>query len=128
MRLGYEQNSIEEVFQDLEDDWRIKLVSLGYVTIDILYDNLARYKDRILLFHFAGHSSSESLHFIGGTGDSSSMATVLGQQNKLQFVFLNGCANEDQVNLLAEAGVKCIVATSELSASALRLSFYRRSG
>ena len=113
LRLGYEQNSIEEVFQDVEDNWKIKLVSLGYVTLDILYDNLARYNDRILLFHFAGHSSSESLDFIGGKGDPSGIASVLGQQKELKLVFLNGCANQDQVELLIQAGVKCIVATSE---------------
>ena len=62
---------------------------------DIFQDN--RYRDRIAIFHYGGHSESYSLlledaHGVKAEAGATGLVPFLGSQRNLQLVFLNGCS------------------------------------
>jgi WD40 repeat protein len=77
---------------------------------DISY-YLASYKDRITVFHYAGHADGKQLSFEGETGNSQGLARLLSLQKNLRLVFLNACATKEQADLYIQAGVKAVIAT-----------------
>lgn len=77
-----------------------------------IYENLLVYKNQVSIFHYAGHAGGESLFLEGGEGNASGIAQLLGDQESLELVFLNGCSTEEQVETLFHAGVKAVIATS----------------
>ena len=78
---------------------------------DIAY-YLGRYKDRVVLFHYAGHADGKQLSFEGRTGNAQGLANLLSLQKNLRLVFLNACATKEQASLYIQAGVKAVIATS----------------
>ena len=77
-----------------------------------------RHRDRIAIFHFAGHAGSDRLllEAAGGAGrpaDAAGLAAFLAQQHGLALVFLNGCATRGQAQGLLDAGVAAVIATSQ---------------
>jgi len=73
--------------------------------------------DLISIFHYGGHANGSYLQLEVGAGKSQlanavGLAGLLGQQQNLMLVFLNGCATKNQVKLLLENGVKSVIATS----------------
>jgi hypothetical protein len=78
---------------------------------DISY-YLGRYKDRISVFHYAGHADGQQLSFEGKTGNAQGLANLLGLQKNLRLVFMNACATKEQASLYIQAGVKAVIATS----------------
>ncbi len=74
---------------------------------------LRRYKDRMVVFHFAGHAGSDVLHLEDQEADASAVAQLLsGQADTLRLVFLNGCATRPQVDQLHKLGIKAVIATA----------------
>jgi hypothetical protein len=87
-----------------------------------------RYRDRIRIFHFAGHASGSMLLFEDQAGRPSSahaagLAGYLGKQRGLMLVFLNGCSTGPQVRRLREAGVHAVVATTSTIQDAVAAEF-----
>lgn len=100
--------------------------------LDVFQD--ARYRGRIVAFHFGGHAGSDELRLesIEGRGVSahaSIFATYLREQKSLKLVFLNGCSTYGQVASLLEAGIPAVIATSraidDAVATSLATRFYR---
>ncbi len=94
------------------------LVLLPNATLDEILDAFQKYRDRVVVFHYAGHangfellleSATGGVHRIGAQG----LAAFLGQQQGLQLVFLNGCSTEGQAEDLLNAGVGCVIATTQ---------------
>ena len=94
------------------------LVLLPSATLDEILTAFQSYRDRIVVFHYAGHangfqllleSSTGGVHRVGAKG----LASFLGQQQGLQLVFLNGCSTERQAEDLLNAGVGCVIATTQ---------------
>ena len=77
-----------------------------------IFEGFARYKDRVAIFHYAGHANGTHLRLEEGAGDARGLATLLGEQENLKLVFLNGCSSQGQVQTLFDAGVKAVIATS----------------
>lgn len=77
---------------------------------DIAY-YLGRYKDRVVIFHYAGHADGKQLSFEGKTGNAQGLAKLLSLQKNLRLVFLNACATKEQASLYIQAGVKAVIAT-----------------
>ncbi len=76
-----------------------------------------RRKD-IVLFHYGGHADGGALFLNKRDGNTipataKGLAELLGKLSALQLVFLNGCSTHPQVELLLEAGVKAVIATSK---------------
>jgi len=99
-------------------DPKWELVERPSATAAQIVDVFRMYKDRIALFHYAGHADDYKLLLEtaqGGTftAEASDLAAVLQRQNGLHLVFLNACSTRAQVNELRNAGVKVVVATSK---------------
>lgn len=99
-----------------------------------IFDAFRELRNRICIFHFAGHANQfglvlETCERSDGTLATEGLSTLLESQQELQFVFLNGCGTEEHFNRVHQAGVKVIVGTTEDydDASALRFaeSFYK---
>lgn len=112
LRLGDEDNACTQALAQLDKEGKIKHRSAGFATLDRIVKELNTFNDQIYCFHFGGHSSGQGLQLADTLGKPESLAIILGQQKKLQFVFLNGCANAEQVELLWANGVKAVIATS----------------
>jgi WD40 repeat protein len=89
-------------------------------TIDDIYRvfQKAEYRNRVAVFHFAGHAGSYQLLLEQSDGsaapiDAAGFAAFLAQQLGLQFVFLNGCSTAAQVDGLLAANVATVIATSQ---------------
>jgi WD40 repeat protein len=77
------------------------------------------YRDRISVFHFAGHAGSFHLCMETAEGKvemahAGGLASFLGLQKNLQLVFLNGCSTQRQTDELLEARVGAVIATSQV--------------
>ena len=98
---------------------------------DVFQD--ARYRQRIAIFHFAGHANSYQLLFESADGkpapaNAAAFAAFLGHQARggLQLVFLNGCSTQQQVHALLDAGVSAVIATSQDIADRVASDFATR--
>ncbi len=107
------------------------LVLLPNATLDEILDAFQKYRDRIVVFHYAGHANGFQLllesvtggvHRIGAKG----LAAFLGQQQGLQLVFLNGCSTERQTDDLLNAGVGCVIATIQAIDDSVATDFASR--
>jgi formylglycine-generating enzyme required for sulfatase activity len=79
------------------------------------------YRDRIAVFHYAGHADQDVLLLnspgsrLPGT-DARSFADFLGRQSGLQLVVLNGCLTAEQLPFYKEAGIPSLLgATDEIA-------------
>jgi len=85
--------------------------------IEELLDGLRRYRRRIALFHYGGHSNSyslllQSLNEQPVVAHAGGLAKLLAHQHGLHLIFLNGCSNRTQAQALLEAGIAVVIATS----------------
>ncbi|MBK6485808.1 MAG: CHAT domain-containing protein [Gemmatimonadetes bacterium] len=134
--LPREASGIRDVLDRYGDAplWEVverRNATLGEI-LDVFQD--ARYRGRIVLFHFGGHAGSDELLLEtsdgGGQGASAStFVTFLRQQQALRLVFLNGCSTQGQVRALLAAGVPSVIATSraidDLVATNFAVRFYQ---
>lgn len=110
--LANEEISIRNILRNRHDSGRIEFVSIGQANIDDIYRQFNFYNSRIEIFHFGGHSNSDLIQLRGGSQRASNLAKLMGINNRLHLVVLNGCSNREQVKWLLESGVKVVVATS----------------
>jgi WD40 repeat protein len=74
-------------------------------------------KDRIAIFHYAGHAEDFELLLETGQGertraDARGLLEFLRQQRGLRLVFLNACSTRAQVEAMYTADVPAVIATS----------------
>lgn len=76
----------------------------------------ARYRNRIAVFHYAGHADGFGLLTEGARGavgaHAAGLAAFLGEQRGLELVFLNGCSTAPQLQGLLDAGCPAVIATA----------------
>ncbi|MEL6588921.1 MAG: CHAT domain-containing protein [Bacteroidota bacterium] len=87
------QDEIAEVFQD---EW---------------------YEKRVEIFHYGGHADEDEIWLEDEDGGNQSffslgLARFLGSQQGLRLVFLNACATKEHAQLLMDAGIPAVIATS----------------
>lgn len=110
--LKAESAAINAVLAPLHDKQTIEVYREESATATTVYDALMRFRDRIAIFHYAGHADGQRLYLEDNAGDAGGVATLLGQLPNLQVVFLNGCATLPQVENLFNNGVRAIIATA----------------
>ncbi|MFZ4428612.1 MAG: CHAT domain-containing protein [Saprospiraceae bacterium] len=110
--LSKEEGQLRNTLGPLHDQRQIEFLSIGSTSVDDIYKNFNRFHNRIIAFHFAGHSSASLLELVGQNHRAANLALLMGMQDNLHLVVLNGCANKEQVEGLLKAGVKVVVATS----------------
>ena len=75
------------------------------------------YKDRIAIFHFAGHAEDYILLLEGPLRErdivyADGFSTFLADQKSLKLVFLNACTTIKQAKLINEQGIPVVIATN----------------
>ncbi|MEN0006885.1 MAG: CHAT domain-containing protein [Bacteroidota bacterium] len=110
--LKKEGQHIKNALRPLEQREFIKLEIDESVELSDMLKTLAAYPDQLAIFHYAGHAESTELQLEGGSAQSKGLAQLLGEQQALQLVFLNGCSTKGQVQQLFDAGVPAVIATS----------------
>ncbi len=111
--LSEEERRLRQILSSLHDQQRIELLSLGSTSVDDIYKAFNRYHNRIALFHFGGHSGMNFIHLVDQAHRATNLALLMGMQDHLHIVVLNGCANREQVITLLAAGIKVVIATSK---------------
>jgi len=90
-----------------------------------------KYRDRIVIFHYAGHAEDFGLLLESSMGEVSPLhapgfAAFLGEQHGLRLVFLNACSTLPQVQGLLDANVPAVIATSEKIAEQIAIELAPR--
>lgn len=98
---------------------QVEVVVRDNATLEEIFEvfQAAEYRDRIAVFHFAGHASSGALYLesregAGTEAHGGGLAAFLGRQRGLELVVLNGCSSAEHGPRLLAAGVGAVVATS----------------
>lgn len=86
------------------------------------------YRNRIALFHYAGHANGFQLLLESAAGKTAAaaadgLAAFLAQQRALELIFLNGCSTQPQVQELLDAGIATVIATSQAIDDAVATRF-----
>ena len=92
---------------------------LPNATLEEIFATVGKHRDRVVVFHFAGHADSGRIlvesDAAGGDGavaNAEGLAKFLGQCPELQLVFLNGCSTRAQSARLLDVGVAAVIATA----------------
>ena len=112
-----EQKAIKQSLLEFDDRNYIQVRDVNHTTAEELFFLINRYRDRVQIFHYAGHADGQSLHLeaefgVVQTANVKGIAGLLGTLRALKLVFLNGCATKDQVAVLLKHGVAAVIATS----------------
>ncbi|MEM7533932.1 MAG: CHAT domain-containing protein [Chloroflexota bacterium] len=126
--LGEEARQLENVIRQAQSDNLCELVIKPYAGLADIVEVFQEYRNRIAIFHYAGHAKNFML-MLEDTGDNAAsntgehdgttmidgrgLAAFLGEQNSLQLVFLNACSTQPQVDELLNANVPAVIATSQ---------------
>lgn len=99
--LPEEARTIREDLESAKRDGLCNYKEIPNATLKEVLDVFQNplYKDRIAIFHYAGHANSYQLMLESPEGRataaySGGLAPFLGQQTGMQLVFLNGCYSE----------------------------------
>jgi WD40 repeat protein len=132
---SYLRNLPEEcrALRDILDDERAPFAVRDYpnLTVDQLLNSLQRFRNRIVVFHFGGHSDNSVLQLESALGErdfayAEGLADLLAKQHNLRLVFLNGCYNRAQAELLLNRGIPVVIATVREIDDSEALEFARR--
>ena len=111
--LSAESTALYDILYPCEEKGTLQVEREESMQTEELVAALRRYKDRMVVFHFAGHAGSDVLHLEDQEADASAVAQLLAEQaDTLRLVFLNGCATRPQVDQLHKRGIKAVIATS----------------
>jgi CubicO group peptidase (beta-lactamase class C family) len=137
MTLFSEQAGIEKQLQRLVAENLCELVILEQANTQEVLGAFKKYRDRIAIFHFAGHADSYEFYLENISGEkeiahADGFAEFLSLQNGLRLVFLNACSTEPQAKALIDANVNAVIATSrhidEGVATLFSINFYQSLG
>lgn len=110
--LKEESRQLFRALEELDRKEYIKVYREESAQAKDIFDGFTRYKDRVAIFHYAGHANGTHLRLESGAGDARGLAQLMGEQENLKLVFLNGCSSKGQVETLFAAGVKAVIATA----------------
>mgnify|MGYP002624252970 CR=1 FL=1 len=110
--LKQESRLLFSALEELDRKAYLKLHREESAQTKDIFDGFTRNKNRVAIFHYGGHASGTKLLLEEGEGHAIGLAPLLGEQENLKLVFLNGCSSKGQVETLFRAGVKSVIATS----------------
>lgn len=111
-----EQKAIKQALLDFVDKNYLEIRDVQHASTEEIFYLVNRYHQRLHIFHYGGHADQQSLQLerqigVVQTADVQGIAGLLGTQQQLKLVFLNGCATKGQVKTLLDAGVPAVIAT-----------------
>jgi len=124
--LKREARMLDRLLYTLHDKQAIEVYSRESADIDDIFFGFNRFKDRVAIFHYAGHASGTHLRLEGAEANASGLAELFSQQEELQLVFLNGCSTKGQVERLIDLGVKAVIATTVPINDSMAMEFARQ--
>ena len=110
--LKEESGQIQRFLLPIEAKEFISLKREESAELSDIVDFFATFPNQVSIFHYAGHAGSKLLLLEDQAAQSKGLANLLGEQQNLKLVFLNGCSTKAQVDELFQAGVKAVIATS----------------
>lgn len=116
--LPEEKRRLLERLEQAEEAGLCELVVKTNITVKELLDVFQEYRDRIAIFHFAGHAHPKTLYLETKEGtpalvNAATLSHFLSNQPGIRLVFLNGCSTEKQVEHLIASGIEAVIATSQ---------------
>lgn len=116
--LAKERLEIEKAFEPLHEQGKCELIVKGGATLEDIFKvfNHRNNRNRIAVFHYAGHANGNGLHLISTEGSNKTanadgLADFFGMQKNLKLVFLNGCSTKEQIEVLQNQGIENVIAT-----------------
>ncbi|MEZ4995625.1 MAG: CHAT domain-containing protein [Saprospiraceae bacterium] len=111
--LKRESTNIQKALLPIDAKGFIKVVREESTETSDLFRIFQAYRDRMAVFHFAGHAGGQQLNFEDQAVGMRELAQLIAEQkDTLRLVFLNGCATADQVAYLHDLGIPVVVATT----------------
>lgn len=126
--LNRERKAISRSLRPLEGSGAINLEVEASASLNDIFEVFREYDNRIAVFHFGGHAGGRQLQLEQADATTQGaqargLAQLLGQQENLRLVVLNGCATHEQVRLLLDAGVRAVIATISAIQDAMATEF-----
>ena len=116
-KLPDEIRALRELWEAQAKQGRCELIVRTHATLAEIFAVFREQRNRIALFHYAGHADSYRLLLEEQGGittqtDATAFAEFLAQQQGLHLVFLNACSTQAQVDALHAAGIPVVIATT----------------
>ncbi|MDX1477254.1 MAG: CHAT domain-containing protein [Saprospiraceae bacterium] len=129
VNLKNESRGIRDKLSELDRKEYIRVNREESASSSDIFTDVAESEGRLAIFHYGGHANGTRLHLEGeGEGAAEGLAQLLGDQENLLLVFINGCSSKGQVQTLFDHGVKAVIATSvainDDKATAFAIRFY----
>jgi WD40 repeat protein len=126
--LGKENDQIREALEPVLNDYEI--LERATATFENIKKEFFKFKDRIAIFHYGGHATSDELMLESSEGQTLEAANAAGiaqflaqPRDDLKLVFLNACSTQAHVQALHDARIPAVIATMRPVNDALARSF-----
>jgi CHAT domain-containing protein len=113
--LVEEKNAVREALKTLQENNYYDVIYEPHASIDTIFQ-VFRAHSNIQVFHYGGHSNSYQLlleNFEGKVevAHSEGLASMLGRQENLKLVFLNGCSSGKIAEKFIANGLPAVIGT-----------------
>jgi len=95
--LHKEANAIQNIFQAKEDQQTLLVKNFGVFNLQHLYQQVNRYREEMVIFHYAGHANAQYLGLQDEDAQLLPLADFLSTLPYLRLIFLNGCNTGKQM-------------------------------
>lgn len=127
--LQEEDGRVYQMLARREAERHFRLHRDSFTTIPKILEYLALFQDDIAVFHYSGHAGRNQLLLDDAAANAAGIAQLLGRCPNLKLAVLNGCSTKGQVQVLLEAGVPAVIATSapvgDRTATQFAIAFYQ---
>lgn len=135
--LAREQDELEKSLNLARMTGLCELVVKPNATVDNIIETFQTYRNRICIFHFAGHANGyqillEDREKLKQKAGGEALVDFFKRQKSLQLIFFNGCSTKKQAEELSEAGIPAVIGTHSSipddEAVVIARNFYRGLG
>lgn len=110
-QIGIESNALERLIEPYAKKYELELIIKHYSESLEIIETLNVIQNRLVLFHFSGHSNNEQLNLDQGGLFNKGLSKKLSECQKLKLVFLNGCSNAKIVENIANKNELNVIGT-----------------
>ncbi|HAS46087.1 MAG TPA: hypothetical protein DCS93_36740 [Microscillaceae bacterium] len=125
LNLSREQQALEKLLKPLERAGFFQLIVKANISVEEVFHYFTEHhtRDRIAIFHYAGHALYQEIFFQTETADSEPLHQFLARQASLQLVFLNACTTQGQAQYLKQQGFPHVIGTSTFIGDQMAIDF-----